>query len=79
MTTPDCVPAVDRLLDLACETRRDLDRQALHGLVLDLQANGWTWPQTLVGVMGMCARGEDLRDLRNACRTAVRRRGLTTT
>lgn len=82
MTTSDppvCQPAVEQLLDLACATREDIDRDDLHGAILGARTAGWTWPQVLTAVAGMLARGETPYDLRAAARTVVRSRTVTTT
>lgn len=60
------MPAVEALLDLATTTRTDLDRDHLHGAITNATTRGKTWPQVLMLVAGMCARGESVHDLNNA-------------
>lgn len=71
--TPVALPATQRLLDLATETRPDLDRDDLEGAVVDaIRAHGWAW--TLAHTARMLARGEDPRDLREAARDPLKLR-----
>lgn len=77
--TRNCIPAVEQLLDLATATRPDIKRDDLHGAITGARTAGWSWELVLVKVAGMLARGEDPRDIRNECRTVMRRRNLTTT
>lgn len=66
MSAPQPIPAHEALLDLAAVTRPDLARRDLHGEILNAGTRGKTWPQILVLVAGVLARGEDVRDLRAA-------------
>lgn len=63
MSDPQAYPAHERLLDLAVETRRDIDRRQLHGAILAAGTAGWSWPRILVAVALMLAHGEEPRDL----------------
>lgn len=65
---PTAQPAMAELLDLARATRPDIDRNDLQGAILGAEAAGRTWPQVLVLVAQMLARGETPYDLRNAAR-----------
>jgi hypothetical protein len=73
VTTPTAQPASERLLDLAAETRPDIDRADLQAALAACHSAGWTWPQTLVQTVRMLARGEEPRDLRNAADPTNRR------
>lgn len=67
-TTPTLEHDIDALLDLSCRLRPDLDRNDLQGAIVGAEAAGRTWPQVLVLVAGMLARGETTYDLRAAAR-----------
>lgn len=63
---PAAQPAVDALLDLATETRPDINRDDLQGAITAARTSGWTWSRTLIAVAQMLAHGETPYDLRNA-------------
>jgi hypothetical protein len=73
MTAPTALPASERLLDLAEETRPDIDRADLQAALAACHSAGWTWPRTLAETARMLARGEEPRDLRNAADPTNRR------
>ncbi|OLT24359.1 hypothetical protein BJF79_13530 [Actinomadura sp. CNU-125] len=66
MTAPAAQPAMAALITFATATRPDIDPNELQGALADCHSAGWTWPQTLVATARMLARGEQVRDLRNA-------------
>lgn len=70
----ECRPAIDRLLDLAAESRPDIPRDKLHGAILAAQNAGWAWPRILITVALMLAHGEEPRDLINATADPTKRR-----
>lgn len=75
MTDPPTLrSAIPELLDLAEATDPDIDRDALQGAVLAAGTAGWTWGQTMVAVAQMLARGEEPRDLLEACRDPLKLR-----
>ncbi|SEG44657.1 hypothetical protein SAMN04489712_105263 [Thermomonospora echinospora] len=62
---PTPMSAVPELLALAAKTRHDIDQRDLEGAISDaITRRGWPW--TLAHTAGMLARGEQVRDLRNA-------------
>jgi len=63
----DAIPAVDRLLDLAGETRPDIRREQLHGAILNARTVGWSWRWVMVEVVRLLADPDgEPRDLNNA-------------
>lgn len=72
MTEPTAHRALERLLDLAGETRPDINRHDLQGAILAAETGGWGWGWILVEVAQMLARGETPYDLRNAARAPWR-------
>jgi hypothetical protein len=74
-TDPVARPAMAELLDLAGQTRPDIDRRDLEGALIDAHDAGCTWGWTLVTTAQILARGETPYDLRNAI--AERRRVRT--
>lgn len=72
MTTPTPRPASERLLDLATETRPDIDRNDLQHALAACHTAGWTWARTMTETVHMLARGEEPRDLLNATRNPLK-------
>jgi hypothetical protein len=68
-------PALQRLLDLVCESRPDIDRGELEQVLSGALAEGWRWEPVLMQACGMVARHEELRDLRNALQYPPQGRG----
>lgn len=64
---PACLPATDALLQLAAETRPDIDLHRLRVLVAEALAGGKPWPVVMVQTARMLAHGDEgLRELRDA-------------
>lgn len=70
MTTPR--PASERLLDLAAETRPDIDRNDLQAALAACHSAGWTWARTMVEAVRMLAQGETPRVLLDATRDPIK-------
>jgi hypothetical protein len=67
-TDPVARPAMAELLDLAGQTRPDIDRRDLEGALIDARDAGCTWGWTLVTTAQILARGEGPYELHDAVR-----------
>lgn len=65
---PAAQPALEQLLDLATQTRPDINRDDLQGALIDARDNGCPWGWTLVTTAQILARGETPYDLHQAVR-----------
>lgn len=59
-------PATAELVALAAATRPDLDPDVIQQVITGATTAGQPWTVVLVQTVRMLARGEDVRDLRNA-------------
>lgn len=65
-TKPVPLPSLQKLLDLAEDTRPDLDRDVLQGVLVGYRDAGTPWRKLMVQTVLMLAHGDDVRELRAA-------------